>query len=290
MKKPAAKSKDSGSLTAETFRALSESAEGLTAADIAGRVLRIKNVPPELAARLVANMLSKDQRFEPGPDGKWRAKSAPPVMLDEIEFAVVDVETTGGTGKYNRLTEIGAFRMTGGRIGQSWMTLINPGREIPLQISQLTGIYDETVADAPRAALVLPGFLKFLGGAVFVGHNVMYDYRTINGELARASLARMKNPTLCTMMLSRRVWPGMKSYGLDALIARFSLDLGGERHRGHGDAWATAVVFAKLLEELAPAGITTLDEILAFQKNPIKRKKKTATPPACPEKSTSENQ
>lgn len=149
----------------------------------------------------------------------------------------VDVETTGSSPARARVTEVGV--VTVDRDGDAlrvteWSTLVNPGVPIPAEIRWLTGITNEMVRDAPRFEQVAPALLERLHDAVFVAHNARFDYGFLKAEFARAGIA-WRAPTLCTVRLSRLLYPDRGPHSLDAVIARFGLE-GDERHRALGDA------------------------------------------------------
>jgi len=245
--------------------------DGLTPKRLVRSLMRLKNTPDPIAEKLAAGLLGGLPEFEFTGE-RWQLACPEPVRLDTVPFVVVDVETTGGRPGYNRLIEVAAFRVIGGRITAGMTRLINPGRPIPLQISYLTGIYDVHVADAPPAEEVMPGFFEFLGDGIFVAHSARFDFGFLNAEAALCGLPFMRNETLCTVKLARRAFPGERSYGLDRMIEKFSIEIDPrERHRGHGDAWAAAKLLILCLERLAPAGITTLDHLLRFTAMPPKQ-------------------
>jgi len=156
----------------------------------------------------------------------------------EQAYAVVDIETTGGNGPSHRITEIGAVRVQNGRVVGRYSTLINPQRPIPPGITRLTGISDAMVADAPRFADIADEFDAFLRGAIFVAHNVGFDYRFIAAEYAR--LGRdFRYPKLCTCASMRKLYPGQASYSLAALCERYDIPLK-SHHRAMCDAEAAA--------------------------------------------------
>ncbi|MDF1826068.1 MAG: exonuclease domain-containing protein [Verrucomicrobiales bacterium] len=162
------------------------------------------------------------------------------------EYVVVDIETTGGKSQWHRVTEIGAVRVRNGRIIEEWSSLVNPNRRIPKSIVSLTGITDEMVADAPRFEAIADEFRAFVGDAVFVAHRAAFDYTFLRTEYERLG-QEFQCPTLCTVVASRRVFPGLKSYGL----ANLSRDLGvslDSHHRALCDARATAEILILINE------------------------------------------
>lgn len=160
------------------------------------------------------------------------------------EYVVVDVETTGGNPAWNRVTEIGAVRVRGDRAVEEWSTLVNPHRRIPRKIVALTGITDEMVAGAPAFEEIADEFLDFVGDAVFVGHRVKFDYGFLRAECERAG-RELRRPTVCTVVETRRHFPGLPSYGLAKLCEHFGIPLE-NHHRALEDARATAGILARI--------------------------------------------
>jgi DNA polymerase-3 subunit epsilon len=153
----------------------------------------------------------------------------------ELPLAFVDLETTGGTASEDRITEIAIVRLDAG--GQTrWSSLVNPETRIPPFIEQLTGISNALVADAPRFAELAPEIAARLEGTLFVAHNARFDYGFLKQSFRRAGMA-FRMPVLCTVKLSRRLFPQHRQHGLDQLIVRHGLQVG-ERHRALGDAQA----------------------------------------------------
>jgi DNA polymerase-3 subunit epsilon len=148
-------------------------------------------------------------------------------------YVMLDLETTGGNAVRDRITEIAAVRVEHGFETARWSTLVNPGVRIPPFIQALTGISDAMVAVAPSFDEVAPTLLKLLDGAVLVAHNVRFDHGFLLNELARMDLA-FKAKTLCTVRLSRKLYPQHKGHGLDAILQRHGLQTLA-RHRAMGD-------------------------------------------------------
>jgi len=148
-------------------------------------------------------------------------------------FVMLDLETTGGNAVHDRITEIAAVRVEGGVEVARWSTLVNPETSIPPFIQNLTGITNAMVEDAPTFAQVAPRLLEILDGAVFVAHNVRFDHGFVVNELARLEKP-LKIKTLCTVRLSRKLYPQHKGHGLDAIMQRHGLHTVA-RHRAMGD-------------------------------------------------------
>lgn len=158
------------------------------------------------------------------------------MLLDDRPTAFVDLETTGSRAGVHRITEIAVVTATRHGVVDRWSSLINPGREIPLQISALTGIHSEMVADAPAFEDIWRELFERLKGHLFVAHNVRFDYGFLRS--AFRSVERSFQPKrLCTVQLSRQLYPGERYHNLDALVQRHALTCE-PRHRALTDATA----------------------------------------------------
>ena len=148
-------------------------------------------------------------------------------------YVYLDLETTGGNPVHDRITEIAAVRVEDGVQVARWVTLVNPQTRIPPFIESLTGISDAMVAHAPAFEEVAPRLLELLDGAVLVAHNVRFDHGFLLHALARMELP-LRVKTLCTVRLSRQLYPQHKGHGLDAIMRRHGLQ-STARHRAMGD-------------------------------------------------------
>ncbi len=155
-------------------------------------------------------------------------------MLDTLQLAIVDVETTGGRAGEDRIIELGIKRVDGGRVVDTFSTLIDPERPIPPWITQLTGIADEDVAGAPTFGAIHQQVRALLDACVFVAHNARFDYGFIRHEFERLS-HEFQADCLCTVRLSRRLYPRHRKHDLSSLIDRFGLACA-NRHRALDDA------------------------------------------------------
>ena len=149
-------------------------------------------------------------------------------------YAIIDIETTGGQPAQDRITEIAIFIHDGYKITDKYHTLINPQRPIPYFISNLTGITDEMVKDAPKFHEVAKEIVQFTEGKIFVAHNVRFDYSFVKKEFADLGYTYQRK-TLCTVRLSRSLIPGLPSYSLGKLCKSINIELQ-MRHRAIGDA------------------------------------------------------
>lgn len=153
--------------------------------------------------------------------------------MNTYSLAFVDLETTGATASKDRITEIGIILVDGENV-QEWSTLVQPDTRIPLHIERLTGITNEMVADAPRFADVSKDVLNLLEGRIFVAHNARFDYAFLKQSFLREGID-FSAKTLCTVKLSRSLFPTYPRHNLDSLIARHGLRVE-SRHRAIGDA------------------------------------------------------
>ena len=149
-------------------------------------------------------------------------------------LAFVDLETTGATATADRVTEIGIVEVDEDGSVREWQQLVNPGTRIPPFIEQLTGISNEMVADAPPFAAVADETLRRLEGRLFIAHNARFDYGFLKNEFKRLGIA-FRAPVLCTVKLSRTLYPEFHRHNLDSLIERHGLQADA-RHRALADA------------------------------------------------------
>lgn len=155
-------------------------------------------------------------------------------MLLDAPLAIVDLETTGAHPVHDRVTEVAVIEIEGGEVKDEWSTLVNPECAIPGAIQALTGITNDMVAGAPTFGRLAAELHERLAGRVLVAHNARFDYGFLRQEFQRAGL-QFRAKTLCTVKLSRRLYPEHARHNLDSLIARHHLDCRA-RHRALGDA------------------------------------------------------
>ncbi|HYJ60293.1 MAG TPA: DEDD exonuclease domain-containing protein [Actinomycetota bacterium] len=184
------------------------------------------------------------------------------VLLADVTFVVVDLETTGGSPAEAAITEIGAVKLQAGEVLGEFQTLVDPGQPIPPYVAHLTGIDDRLVAGSPSIAQVLPSYLEFARGAVFVAHNASFDRAFLDASLVRDERPPVPGPVVCTAKLARRVvWPDVPNVRL-ATLARYFRTRVQPTHRALTDARATAEVLDGLIELGGRLGIHTLGELL----------------------------
>ena len=160
-------------------------------------------------------------------------------------YAVIDIETTGPNNQTGKIIEIAIILFNGQNISESFVSLINPECYIPNFITKITGISNEMVADAPRFYEIAKQIVQLTSNKIFVAHNVSFDYNFIRKEFKDLGYDFLRK-TLCTVELSRKLFPGHASYSLGKLCNELKIEITG-RHRAEGDALATVELFKRLL-------------------------------------------
>jgi len=255
-------------LVQDTIDLLNGSGGRAAASEIVDAVFKMAHIDDELAGLLVADLIRNDRRFKIGDNNtvELLADDSQSRLLKELDFVVVDVEATGAKTPPNRLIELGAYRIRGGRIVDKFLSLVNPEIPIPRFVASLTGISNEMVKSAPVFADVAPQWLDFVSDSVLVAHNAPFDTSFLNHEISRVYPGhRMVNPHLCTVLLSRRALPDLMNHRLDTIATHFSIPIA-SRHRAGSDALATAEIFLLLITELEEThGIKDLAAARKFQ-------------------------
>jgi DNA polymerase-3 subunit epsilon len=223
---------------------------------------------PEFGRRLLTTLLGTDPRFhfDRGAD-RWRARihDALARPLGETAFVVLDLETTGGAPTPEGIIEIGAVRVAGGRLLDTFKSFVKPAHPIPPFISRLTGITDAMVADAPPIGVVLPQFLAFAGDAVLVAHNAAFDVAYLNAAQQALAGRPVDAPVVCTLRLARRLLSHLRRRSLDSVAAELGVACFG-RHRALPDAQIAAEILCVFLERALERGINRIDDLLDFQR------------------------
>ena len=160
-------------------------------------------------------------------------------------YAIVDIETTGGSARFEKITEIAIYQHDGEKITGEFVTLINPEMNIPYFITSLTGITNEMVEDSPKFYEVAKDIVELTEGRTFVAHNARFDYSFIRQEF-KALGYNFKRNILDTVALSRKLIPGHRSYSLGNICKDLNITING-RHRAAGDALATTKLFEMLM-------------------------------------------
>jgi DNA polymerase-3 subunit epsilon len=190
-----------------------------------------------------------------------------------MQFAIVDIETTGGFPQQHGITEIAIVLHNGTEVEGRYETLVNPHQLIPPFIANMTGISDAMVAAAPSFEEVAPYIYNLLKDRIFVAHNVNFDFSFVKHHLQEAGF-HLQTPKLCTIRLSRKVFPVFRKYGLGHLCRELGISIE-NRHRAGGDALATSEVLDMVLRN---NGGTLIREMLK------KENRSQLLPPNLPEK------
>jgi DNA polymerase-3 subunit epsilon len=164
-----------------------------------------------------------------------------------MEYAIVDIETAGGNPKGGGITEIAVLIHDGERITQEYQTLLNPEMGIPTYITGLTGIDNFMVRHSPTFEAIQDELWDLLADRVFVAHSVNFDFGFIREAFLKVG-KELKSPTLCTVRLSRKIFPGLKSYSLGRICENQKIPITA-RHRAMGDAHATAILFDRMTKQ-----------------------------------------
>lgn len=224
----------------------------------------------------LGRLMGADKRFIGCCDNRWKCVPIDDLVEDrpisDTTFVVTDIETTGSIRGKDRIIEIAALKVRNGMVLDRFETLVNPHRIISKQISRLTHINNESVADSPPIEEVLPAYVKFVENGIFVAHNSLFDFCFINSEIRRINTLGFKNQTdICTYRIAKRLLPDVKARGINGLSLYFDYPMK-NRHRAMPDVQATYFFFNKFLELLKPNRINTLHSLIEFQKDRLGKK------------------
>ncbi len=288
-------------------RAARRLADGpLDAVTLMREVCQVDRLQQDAAERMAVALLSSHSEFVHLPSGHWalRDEQGTPVMakpvavresgiaflpspfdpvpdnspaLRDVNFAVVDVETTGTRASgSDRITEIAIASVRGGELREVYTQLVNPERLIPVHITGITGITWDMVKDQPVFRHIADEITSRLAGHVFTAHNASFDWRFVSEELRRGSGQMLAGPKLCTVRLARVMLPQLARRSLDHVTHHFGIDIAA-RHRAAGDAEATAKALVRMLDIAGDLGITTWAELEARVMRPAGSRRKTAS-------------
>jgi len=188
--------------------------------------------------------------------------------FSDTTFSVIDFETTGTTPNKSRAIEIGIVRVENLKITETFQSLFNPGVYIPPFISQLTGIENDDIFDAPKFEDLSQDIKEFIDGSILVGHNLQFDFAFLKSEFEQADILLPKMEQVCTLKLSRRLFPKLKSKALGNMAKHLRVRHKNV-HRALGDATVTAKILIKLITKLKEEhNSETINDILSFQNTP----------------------
>lgn len=217
---------------------------------------------PEVWGGILRQALHANTNFRRQPGGEWFLTSFTQEQnrLSELEYVVIDTETTGLSPNRNRIIEIAAIKLKGGQRVATFETLLNPHRRLPGYITELTHITQDMVSSAPDFNKVIDKFLDFIQGCIVVGHNVAFDIRFLDGELQKLGRPPVLNETIDTIRLACRLNPGFRRPNLDRLAGLLNLPVT-TRHRAFADAALTSDALLLLLRQGEQQGYLTLADL-----------------------------
>jgi len=204
------------------------------------------------------------------------------MRLSGQPIVMIDFETTGlSPDMGDRITEVAALRIADGQVVERFVSLINCGVRIPSFITGLTGITQAMVDSAPPVEQVLPQLLDFIGGDALAAHNASFDEKFLPAEAARMGMAPGHTATLCSLKLSRRVFPQLSSYKLGDLSTQLGIRFNGSAHRAEADAEVAAQVMLHIghhlgrtygFEQVDPALLLSVNKLAAAKVHPYLQK------------------
>jgi DNA polymerase-3 subunit epsilon len=247
---------------------LMERPSGATARELLDLIFTRPGADREFGPRFLQALLGADARFAfSAATDRWiaTAHAALAQPLDAATWVIVDLETTGGAPtRGHGIIEIGALKVTGGRVIDRFAQLVHPGRRLPPFITGLTGITDAMLVEQPRIDVVLPRFVDFAAGAVLVAHNAGFDLGFLDAARLAIAGSTFDQPHACTLRLARRLLPQIRRKSLDSLAGHFGIPLV-DRHRAMGDARITVEVLFQLFEVAKRRGVQRVAELLDLQ-------------------------
>lgn len=203
---------------------------------------------------MIAELL-KDQQFQELEKEYKFLSRARGELLENLEYVILDIETTGLEPTLNEITEIGALKIENKEVKNIFSSLIKPKTPVSLEITRLTGIDNEMVKDSPAVELVLPKFLDFIGSAILVVHNAEFDISFLKHHLKKALNKEIQNQIACTLKISRYLLPNLVNHKLHTVAAHFELSAE-NRHRAIGDVELTYQVWLNFINLLKEKGLT----------------------------------
>jgi len=251
----------------------------LSAVEAARALFATSSISDGLACSLIAEVTAGDSRLLcTGATVSLAGRRTDP-LLEEAEFVVFDLETTGLSAERCRICEIGAVRVRALELVDSFQSLVNPGVALPAPVARLTGLREQELRRAPSVASVLRRFLTFAGDDLLVAHNARFDQRFLERQLLLAHGRRLSEPPLCTAALARRLLEGrLRRVGLASLAHFFGVSTR-PCHRALPDAEATAEVLVRLIglaQELGARRLSELHTLAAPRKRRVHDKRSLA--------------
>lgn len=261
-------------------------------------VCKVDRLQADAAERMAVALLSSHPEFVRLPSGHWAlatttgspsrvsadtagdgdsAEGTASGSLRDVNFAVVDVETTGTSPTAgDKITEIAIAQVRGGEVVDVYAQLVNPQRPIPPYITQLTRISWEMVRDQPTFRDIAPAVVDRLAGHVFTAHNAAFDWRFVGEELDRGIGHLLAGPKLCTVRMARVLLPSLPRKSLDHVTRHFGIEIEA-RHRAEGDAVATAQALVRMLRIAEDEGVRSWPALERMLSTPTAKRRTTAS-------------
>ncbi|HZO61569.1 MAG TPA: exonuclease domain-containing protein [Gaiellaceae bacterium] len=243
--------------------------------DAARLLFATRSIPAGLAPTLLREVCAGDSRIA-CQGSTVSLAGAPDPWLDEAEFVVFDLETTGLSAETCRICELGAVRVRALELADGFESLVDPGVSLPRSVARLTGLREQDLRGAPPVGVVVGRFLAFARDAPLVAHNARFDQRFLERQLGRTESRRLAEPPLCTAALARRLLAGRAQRVSLASLARFFGVPTAPCHRALPDAEATAHVLIRLIElaqELGARRVSELRTLAAPRKRRVRGKR-----------------
>jgi DNA polymerase III epsilon subunit family exonuclease len=236
----------------------------LTAVEAARSLFATSSISDGLACSLLADVTAGDSRLVCAGATVSLTRGHADPLLEEAEFVVFDLETTGLSAARDRICEFGAVRVRGLEPVDSFQSLVNPGVELPDPVARLTGLREQELRRGPPVSTILGRFLAFAGDSLLVAHNARFDQRFLERQLLLLHHRRLAEPPLCTAALARRVLEGRRRrIGLASLADFFGVPTR-PCHRALPDAEATAEVLVHLIGLAQELGARRLSHLRAL--------------------------
>jgi DNA polymerase III epsilon subunit family exonuclease len=251
----------------------------LTAVEAARSLFATSSISEGLAGALIADLTAGDSRIVCAGPTVSLTEERPDPFLEEAAFVVFDLETTGLSPARDRICELGAVRVRGLELVDSFQSLANPGVALPEPVARLTGLREQELRQAPPVSTVVRRFLAFAGDDLLVAHNARFDQRFLERQLLALHGRRLSEPPLCTAALARRLLEGRRRrVGLASLADFFGVGTQ-PCHRALPDAEATAEVLVHLIglaQELGARRLSDLRTLAAPRKRRVYGKRSLA--------------
>jgi DNA polymerase-3 subunit epsilon len=226
---------------------------------------KMGGITPAIASMLGAQN-AQQMAFIRSMSKEQRKESIMEQLLEEMEVVVFDLETTGFY-PYNgdEILSVGAVTLKGEQVleNRSFYSLVNPKRKVPKHITELTGITNEMVEDAPDLMQVLHDFMEFVGRRMLIAHASGHDKQFLNAALWRTSKVNLTHRVLDTMMVAKWLDPKRESYGLDELLTDHGIEIT-QRHHALEDSIMTAKLWLHYLKRILARNVYTLGDLYAY--------------------------